>query len=95
MLFGEPFSEASLLALSLPAELYVASFFVLSAFVLDPQCVLQIMKKPSGISLRALGFLQTNGGIVLPLHRTTPALVLPLAGLTSEFGMGSGGTPPL
>lgn len=33
-------------------------------------------------------------GIELPLHRASPALVLPQTGLTSEFGMGSGVTPP-
>ena len=33
-------------------------------------------------------------GVVLVLHRATSALCSPQAGLTSEFGMGSGGTPP-
>ena len=28
-------------------------------------------------------------------HRVTPAVPSALEGLTSEFGMGSGGTPPL
>ncbi len=28
-------------------------------------------------------------------HRVTPAIPSPLAGLTSEFGMGSGVPPPL
>jgi hypothetical protein len=36
-----------------------------------------------------------KGGIVLTWHRASSALVLPQAGLTSEFEMGSGGTPPL
>ena len=33
-------------------------------------------------------------GIELPLHKIALALVLPQAGLTSEFGKGSGVTPP-
>ena len=41
------------------------------------------------------GFYNINGGIVLFWHRATSALSSPQAGLTSEFGMESGGTPPL
>ena len=42
-----------------------------------------------------IGFKQKKAGIVLLSHGVTTALPSPLAGLTSEFGMGSGVAPPL
>ncbi len=39
--------------------------------------------------------IKKRTGIVLLSHRVTSALPSPLAGLTSEFGMGSGVSPPL
>jgi hypothetical protein len=39
--------------------------------------------------------LQKRAGIVLLSHTLVRALPSPLAGLTSEFGMGSGVAPPL
>lgn len=44
---------------------------------------------------QGLVILFKNGGVELALHRASPALVLPWAGLTSEFEMGSGVAPPL
>jgi len=38
---------------------------------------------------------EKNGGIERTLRRASPVLVLPQAGLTSEFEMGSGVTLPL
>lgn len=39
--------------------------------------------------------LKIEAGIVLLSHSLTTAIPSPLAGLTSEFGMGSGVAPPL
>tara|TARA_B100001248_G_scaffold72263_1_gene51175 strand:- start:294 stop:668 length:375 start_codon:yes stop_codon:yes gene_type:complete len=39
--------------------------------------------------------LEKKAGIVLLFHRGSPAVPSPLAGLTSEFGMGSGVPLPL
>lgn len=39
--------------------------------------------------------VKNNGSVVLLLHRVSPALLSPQVGLTSEFGMESGGTLPL
>lgn len=44
---------------------------------------------------RSMTGLKNRAGIVLLSHRVSPALPSPLEGLTSEFEMGSGVSPPL
>tara|TARA_Y100000780_G_scaffold170418_1_gene155626 strand:- start:378 stop:623 length:246 start_codon:yes stop_codon:yes gene_type:complete len=44
---------------------------------------------------KKLGLRKKRAGIVLLSHRGYPAVPLPLAGLTSVFGMGTGVPPPL
>ncbi len=51
--------------------------------------------RPSGLFERPSEGSEINSGSDLLSHTVTRAVPLALAGLTSEFGMGSGGTLPL